>query len=157
MAHFAMIDENNIVRNVVVVSDTDIQDGFGRESELIGENFCKVRINSNYNWKKCSYNTYGGKYFDRHKTKEENEATAPLRANYPSPGYIYDPVNDIFHQPKPENCDSWSLNTTTGFWDPPITLPELSIEERVVGNYYRWDEDAYQADNTTGWVLVTPE
>ena len=157
MAHFAMIDENNIVQNVVVVADIDVQDGDGQESDVFGENFCRKYINSDYKWKRCSYNTHGGVYHDPSKTPAHNAQCTPYRANYPLPGFIWDAANDIFHEPKPENCDSWTLNTTSGFWEPPIPQPELPEEQLVTGNYYRWDEAAYQADNTQGWVLVTPE
>ena len=64
-------------------------------------------------------------------------------------------THDIFHPAKP--YASHTLNTTTGHWDPPIPQPELSEEEVAAMSYYRWDEDAYQADNTTGWILETRE
>ena len=55
-----------------------------------------------------------------------------------------------------DSCGSWTLNTTTGLWTPPITKPihenDPSVDE--VPHYYEWDESAYQADNTKGWVLV---
>ena len=41
-------------------------------------------------------------------------------------------------------------------WDAPIAQPELTEEEVAAMSYYEWDEAAYQADNTTGWVLETP-
>ena len=53
--------------------------------------------------------------------------------------------------------NSHTLNTTTGQWDAPLTQPDLTDDEIAAASYYRWDESAYQADNTTGWVLVTPE
>ena len=42
-------------------------------------------------------------------------------------------------------------------WEAPLPQPELTEEEVAAMSYYRWDEDAYQADNTTGWVLETRE
>jgi hypothetical protein len=42
-------------------------------------------------------------------------------------------------------------------WDAPISQPELTEEQIEARSYYTWDEAAYQADNTTGWVLTTPE
>ena len=59
----------------------------------------------------------------------------------------------LFHQPHA----SWTLNNSTADWDAPITQPTLTDDQIAAGSYYAWDEDAYQADNTTGWVLTTPE
>ena len=75
-----------------------------------------------------------------------------MRANYPSVGWIYDSTNDIFYPPldvdnKGKLMESWTLNTTTGTWTPPISLPS---DADTVG--YNWDESLYQSDNTKGWV-----
>ena len=103
--------------------------------------------------KKCSYNTSAGTH--------RNGGTA-FRANYPGIGWIYNSEHDIFHPARPSDADgdlmnSHTLNTTTGQWDCPLTQPTLTDDEIAAGKYYRWDESAYQADNTTGRVLVTPE
>jgi len=50
------------------------------------------------------------------------------------------------------------LYNDTADWESPLGAdPALTDEEVAAFSYYRWDEDAYQADNTTGWVLETPE
>ena len=67
-----------------------------------------------------------------------------LRANYAGIGYTYDADNDVFYAPRP--YASWTLNTSTWLWDAPLALPDD-------GQSYYWDEDAYQADNTEGWIL----
>ena len=62
-----------------------------------------------------------------------------------------------------DTMNSWILNTTTGVWEPPVAKPsgdnEPTEEERLdaSGNdlMWLWDESAYQADNTKGWVLRT--
>ena len=69
-----------------------------------------------------------------------------LRKNYAGKGYTYDSDKDAFIPPK--LYASWTLNETTCNWEAPITYP-------TDGSTYRWDEDAYQADNTTGWVEDT--
>jgi len=51
---------------------------------------------------------------------------------------------------------SWTLNNETADWDSPITRPTLTEDQIAAGSFYIWDEDAYQADNTAGWVLQTP-
>ena len=76
----------------------------------------------------------------------------PFRANYPSVGWIYDSTNNIFYPPRPIDNDgdlmnSHTLNTTTGNWTPPISLP--SDADTVS---YNWDESLYQSDNTKGWI-----
>jgi len=62
-------------------------------------------------------------------------------------GYIWNSENRVFYEPQPHA--SWSLNQTTWTWDSPIPYPSDGV-------YYVWDEDAYQADNTTGWVNPFP-
>tara|TARA_Y200000002_G_C22309997_1_gene508075 strand:+ start:273 stop:503 length:231 start_codon:yes stop_codon:yes gene_type:complete len=73
-------------------------------------------------------------------------------------GY-YDGTNDIFHKGRPkdkdnQSCTSWTLNTTKGYWESPLTKPTETRAEIEAGKAYVWDESAYQADNSTGWVLV---
>lgn len=86
-------------------------------------------------WIQTSYNTHGGVHL---------LGGTPLRKNYAGIGYTYDSTRDAFIPPQPYN--SWTVNETTCLWEAPLTKPD--------GDYY-WDEDAYQADNTTGWVEVT--
>jgi hypothetical protein len=64
---------------------------------------------------------------------------------------IYDASRDAFIEPQP--YASWVLNETTCYWEAPITQPALTNEEEAAKKYYDWDESAYQADNTKGWVL----
>ena len=88
-------------------------------------------------WIQTSYNTHGGVHA---------LGGTPLRKNYAGVGFTYDADKDAFIPPKPFN--SWTLNNDTCLWEAPLTYP-------TDGNLYQWDEDAYQADNTTGWVEVT--
>ena len=86
-------------------------------------------------WIQTSYNTWGNTH---------SEGGTPLRGNYAGIGFIYDEENDVFYSPK--KYDSWVLNTDTWLWEPPIEAPDD-------GEYYIWNESAYQEDNTTGWEL----
>lgn len=77
-------------------------------------------------------------------------------------GYVFNTTLNEFVPPKP--FPSWVLNNSTLEWESPLgDAPELTDTETVINDDgyilsgYRWDEDAYQADNTTGWVLETPE
>lgn len=113
MAHFAQLDENNIVTQVIVVGNEDIKDSDGNESELTGIAFCKSLIGSNTTWKQTSYN-------------------ANIRKNYAGIGFIYDETRDAFISPKP--YASWTLNEITCRWEAPVSYPND-------GELYRWDEE----------------
>lgn len=145
MAHYAKLGLDNIVTAVVAVDTIDCMTRGGIEKEEIGLAHL-VKHHGHELWKKCSYNTRGG---------EHSGGGTPFRANYPGIGWYYNSEHDIFHPARP--YASYTLNTTTGMWDAPLPQPELTAEEEVAMSYYRWDEDAYQADNTTGWVLETRE
>ena len=77
-----------------------------------------------------------------------------MRVRYAGIGYSYNASLDAFVPPQP--YASWTLDNATADWVSPITQPTLTDEQQAAMSYYRWDEDAYQADNTTGWVLETP-
>ena len=137
MALFAELDENNVVTQVIVVSNRDTSVMNGLELEEIGIAFCKKLLGADTNWKQTSYN-------------------GNMRARYAGIGYTYDEEHDAFIPPKP--FDSWILNPETLDWESPFGIPPLLTQEQIdSGSVYRWDEDSYQADNTTGWVLETPE
>ena len=126
MAHFAKINTDNIVVDVVVVKDSEILID-GSENEQKGIDFLNSLFNTNYNWKKTSYNTYGGVHI--------NDGT-PFRKNFAGIGFTYDSGRDAFIPPKPFN--SWSLNETTCQWEAPVAYPDDNKK-------YRWNED------TTSW------
>ena len=127
MAHFAEIDENNIVTRVIVVAD---------EHEADGENWCHNFLGGT--WKKTSYNTRGNVHA---------LGGTPFRKNYAGTGDTYDASRDAFIEEK--EFASWTLNETTCLWEPPVTYPDD-------GKDYDWNETAYQADNSTGWDEATP-
>jgi len=137
MAHFAQLDENNVVTQVIVVGNDDIKDVNGNEVESIGVAFCQKLLGADTNWKQTSYNSN-------------------MRVRYAGIGYSYNAELDAFVAPQP--YASWTLDSGTADWVSPLGVaPVLTDEEVAARSYYRWDEDAYQADNTTGWVLETPE
>jgi len=137
MAHFAQLDENNVVTQVIVVSNDDITDTNGVETESIGVAFCQKLLGADTNWKQTSYNSN-------------------MRVRYAGIGYSYNAELDAFVAPQP--YVSWTLDSETANWVSPLgAAPALTEAEVEARSYYRWDEDAYQADNTTGWVLETPE
>jgi len=136
MAHFAKLDENNVVTQVIVVDNKDITDPHtGQEDEILGIAFCKKLLGGN--WRQTSYNNN-------------------MRVRYAGIGYSYNAGLDAFVPPQP--YASWTLDNTTTRWNSPLgDRPELTESQRESRSAYIWDEEAYQADNTQGWVLVTPE
>lgn len=97
MAHFAQIDENNIVTQVLVIEQDVINTGlFGEPSSFV----------------QTSYNTHGGVHA---------LGGTPLRMNYAGIGYTYDSVRDAFIPPKPYN--SWVLDENTCLWNSPTPMP----------------------------------
>ena len=140
MGHWAEIDENNIVIRVLVIKESELDTGnWGDKSK----------------WIKTSYNTFEGKHYvpkDHQDWSEESaDQSKALRFRYAGIGMKYDATNDLFYEQQP--YASWTLNTTTWVWDPPLTTPTLTDEERTAGKYYEWNESLYQSDNTQGWEL----
>ena len=143
MAHYAELGVDNIVKRCLYITTKDCMTEGGIEKEEIGRTHLETHHGGT--WVKYSYNTTEGVHL---------QGKTPFRANAPSPGWYYDSTHDIFYPPRPkdkdgESCDSWTLNTTTGVWQPPITRP-------TEGDYY-WDESVYKADNTKGWILISTE
>jgi hypothetical protein len=110
MAHFAQLDDDNVVLQVIVVSNNDCKDESGNESEAVGVAFCQSLLSGN--WKQTSYN-------------------GTFRKNYAGIGYQYDSIRDAFIPPKP--FASWVLNETTCQWESPVPYPDD-------GKMYVWDE-----------------
>ena len=144
MAHFAQLDDNNVVTQVIVVGNSDTADVNGVESENIGVAFCQSLLGAETNWKQTSYN-------------------GNMRGNYAGIGMKYMSgvatlgvgSTDVFMPEQP--YASWTISTTEARWVSPLgDAPALTDEQRAAGSYYTWDESAYQADNTVGWALTTP-
>ena len=152
MAHFAKIDDDGEVLQVIVVDNINNMNPDGTENENVGLAYL-ARNGFDGTWKQCSYRTRGGVH---------SGGGTPLRANYASPGYYYISTHNIFHSPRPtdkdgEACASWTLNTTTGVWAAPITRPtDPAKQDGVDQQTYKWDESVYQADTgspkTLGWI-----
>ena len=146
MAHFAQLDENNIVIGVYVVDDKDTSDINGVESESIGIAFNQKLLGANTIWKQTSYNgNMRGNYAGIGYTYMENVATLGVAST------------DIFIQQQPH--PSWTIGIQTASWYSPVgPRPGLTDEQRAEGYYVRWDEAAYQADTgnpkTVGWAIT---
>ena len=99
MAHFAELDENNVVLRVIVVGNKDTSTPDGTEVESIGVAFCQRLFGGN--WVQTSYN-------------------GNMRARYAGIGYTYDKDLDVFIAPKP--YPSWLLGPDTN-WYAPVPMP----------------------------------
>ena len=108
MAHFAQLNEENLVTQVIVVANQDTADQDGVENEAIGIEFCTNLLGGR--WKQTSYN-------------------ANIRKNYAGVGYKYDKDLDAFIPPQP--FASWTLNNETAQWEEPV-VEEPVVEEPVV-------------------------
>lgn len=111
MAHFAELDNNNVVKQVIVVHNNELLDENGNESEQKGIDFCIAHYGGT--WIQTSYNGL-------------------IRKNYAGVGMVYDPILDGFIPKKP--YASWLLNESTCRWEAPIAYP-------TDGKTYYWDEE----------------
>lgn len=124
MAHFAKLDENNKVVEVIVVNNAELIDENGQESEQKGIDFLISWSGGYTNWKQTSYN-------------------ASFRKNYAGYEYVYDTQRDAFIPPK--MYSSWVLNEETCQWEPPISYPND-------GFVYIWNEEIQNWEKTEGIV-----
>jgi hypothetical protein len=116
MAHFAELDQDNIVLQVIVVGNDSINNLPFPESEPVGIAFCQSLLGPDTRWAQTSYN-------------------ANFRYNYAGIGYTFDPTpspNGAFIPPKP--YPSWLLDTNTFQWQSPVPYP-------TDGGIYEWDEE----------------
>ena len=99
MAHFAKLDDNNVVTQVIVVANKDCADASGVEKEHIGAAFCERLLGGR--WVQTSYN-------------------GNIRKNYAGIGYIYNAGIDAFVPPQP--FASWTLDANAQ-WQAPVAMP----------------------------------
>ena len=146
MAHFAKLDANNLVTQVIVVANEDTADSSNVETESIGVAFCQKLMGASTNWKQTSYN-------------------GNFRGNYAGIGYTYISnvaslgvgSTDIFISQQPH--DSWAVGVGTAQWYPPSNpgdAPALTSDELAARKYYVWNESNYNTNPATAWVLTTP-
>ena len=129
MAHYAFLDRNNIVIEVIYGKEEG-EDGINWE-----ERYSEIR---NLSCKRTSYNTRNGVH---------TNGGTPFRKNYAGIGFLYDPIRDAFISPKP--FTSWVLNETSCLWKAPVDMPEDAGTGEPPKKYI-WDEA------TTSWMLVEP-
>jgi hypothetical protein len=170
MAHFAELDKNNIVVNVLYMPNDVITNENGVELEELGIYHLRKHNGKNKRWIQTSINE-------------------TFRKNYAQIGFTYDESLDAFIPTKPEQFPSWVLNETTCKWEPPILKPVLTDNQIQYGCRYYWNEEQQQwiyfepklhiptltqeqidrncaylwndklweSDNTKGWILFCPD
>ena len=122
MAHYAFLNMQNIVTEVIVGKDeTDGPTNWEMHYGNIREQVCK----------RTSYNTKGGVH---------SEGGTPFRKNYAGIGYTYDFARDAFIPTKP--FDSWTLNENSCLWEAPVAYPND-------GQMYTWNEETTSWDLIT--------
>lgn len=113
MAHYAILDENNVVTQVFV----------GKEEHEPGPDGQPCDWEAYYGAKRTSYNTQGGQHLT---------GGTPYRKNYAGIGFTYDPGRDAFIPPQP--YPSWVLDEASCLWEAPSPMP-------TDGKLYAWSED----------------
>ena len=122
MAHYAFLNMQNIVTEVIVGKDeTDGPTNWEMHYGNIREQVCK----------RTSYNTQGGVH---------SGDGIPYRKNYAGVGYTYDETRDAFIPPKP--FDSWTLDETSCTWQAPTAYPD---DDQM----YTWNEETTSWDLIT--------
>jgi hypothetical protein len=111
MAHWAEIDENNVVLRVLTGNNNDLDEGYDWLIQNLGGT-----------WIKTSYNTHGGVHYG-------DDGSPALHKNYAGIGYGFDGIGFFAPQPYP----SWTLDPETYYWMPPVPYPDD-------GKIYVWDE-----------------
>ena len=117
MAHFAQLDENNVVTQVIVVANEELLlDGV--ENETKGIMFCKSLLGDDTRWVQTSYNSN-------------------FRKNYAGIGMSYDPIANYFFAPQP--YPSWTLDADAR-WQAPTAM---AVEEE---KFFTWNEETLSWD-----------
>ena len=115
MAHFARLNNENIVEDIVVVNNNVLLDENGVEKEKLGIDFCRFLYNYD-NFKQTSYN-------------------GNFRKNYANIGYTYDEARDAFIPPN--RIKGWVLNEETCLWEAPVPMPSD-------GKDYTWNQESLE-------------
>jgi hypothetical protein len=110
MAHFAKLNDQNVVTDVIVIANHDTSDASGVEKEYIGAAYCERLLGGR--WVQTSYN-------------------GSFRKRFAGKGMIYNEDFNAFVRAKPH--EGWTLNETTADWEAPIPMPED-------GKFYVWDD-----------------
>ena len=119
MAHFAKVNSNNIVTEVLVIDQEEINTGnWGDPTQ----------------WVQTSYNTRGGVYYTPGTGTPDPDQSKAFRKNYAGVGMVWDAARNMFYEPQP--YPSWTMDEQTGKWVAPVPL-NVSWQEQP---FWKWDE-----------------
>lgn len=141
MAHYAVLDEDNIVVEVLTgmdEDDTNIPEGHDTWESF----YSSVRDGKTI--VRTSYNTRNGVHYQPDSEEPSEDQSKALRGNYAGVGWHYLEDDDVFLPPR--RYDYYVADLENYVWVPPLAKPDDQ-------NYY-WDNNKYLLDNTTGWVLI---
>lgn len=124
MAHFARVDENYIVQEVLVITQEELNLGYWGDPAM---------------WYQTSYNTRGGIYYIPNTDTPDPDQSKAYRKNYAGSGFSYNPERDAFIPPQPYS--DWVLDDFSCLWEAPVPYPDD-------GKEYYWDETIHN------WVLI---
>lgn len=130
MSHFAQIDDNNVVVNVIVAEQDFIDSG---------------AVGDPSKWVQTSYNTRLGIHYGPDGLPDDG---VPLRCNYAGIGFIYHEDIDAFVAPN--EFPSWTLDATQGIWEPPVPMPIVEkpdpggIDSSTI---WMWNEETQEWDD----------
>ena len=126
MAHYAFLNDNNIVTEVITGIDEDAKDDLPSEFDSWEEFYADFRGQT---CKRTSYNTFGN---------EHNDSGTAYRGNYAGIGYTYDETNDVFIASKP--YASWTMDESTWTWEAPEAYPDDGKDYVWNDNKEEWEE-----------------
>ena len=132
MAHFAQLDGDNKVINVIVVADAIITNSEDEQVEQLGIDFCKATYGNDTNWKQTSYNSN-------------------IRKNYAGLGYTYSVEKDAFISPQTHR--GWKLNDETCKWEAPVAYPNTFTQNLTDENGEPMADIYYWNENKLKWEL----
>jgi hypothetical protein len=138
MAHFAEIDDNNIVRRVVVISNDILLDEDGVESEALGVAFCQQLYPNSGTWLQTSYNSSVRKNYASVGMKYRSDLDAFV-TDSPDPDWVFNEETCRWEPPA-----SWTFNDETNRWEPPVERPDST------DSTYRWNETNQTWDEIDG-------
>ena len=144
MAHFAELDDNNIVVNLHKVENAALGDLPYPESEPVGIEFLRDLFGPDKIFKQYSYNMRAGVHYNEDGTTPSGQTG--FRKNIASVGGKYDATRDAFVQARP--YPSWTFDETKCTWEPPVSQPPCEGEgaDRIC---YGWDE------NQQKWIKIS--
>ena len=138
MAHFAEIDESNIVRRVVVISNDILIDENGDESEAQGVAFCQQLYPNSGTWLQTSYNSSFRKNYAFVGMKYRSDLDAFV-GDSPDRDWVFNQETCRWEPPA-----SWVLNEETNKWEAPVVRPDATDGD------YRWNETNQTWDAING-------